>query len=122
MILRNRCDDSKIGLKDFRLFLIDFGLLKSLDSKSNNLEMSLANELWKSLTRYEPSDPNYINSKHLKSMLKAIFGLLNIQKSFQEFEIGDSVRVERKRMGSVPTLQAKPQHVMGPLNPRTQMS
>lgn len=122
MILRNKCDDSKIGLKDFRLFLIDFGLLKSLDSKSNNLEMNLANELWKSLTRYEPSDPNHINSKHLKSMLKAMFGLLNIQKSFQEFEIGDSVRVERKRMGSVPTLQAKPQHVMGPLNPRTQMS
>ena len=25
-------------------------------------------------------------------------------------------------MGSVPALQPKPQHVMGPLNPRTQMS
>jgi phage antirepressor YoqD-like protein len=56
LIFRNRCEDLKIGLKDFRLFLLDFGILKSLETKSNNLEYGLANELWKSLTRYEPTD------------------------------------------------------------------
>ena len=37
-----------------------------------------------------------------------MFGLINNPRVFQEFEISDSVRVERKRMASVPAMHAKP--------------
>ena len=63
-------------LKEFRLFLNDFGMLSSLNPQINNKEIILSNELWKSLARYDSQSADQIKKKYLKSMLKAVFGLV----------------------------------------------
>ena len=64
-----------INLKDYKKFLIDFGMVRNIDPKLNIKEITLQNELWKSLRQYGPTESEKIHEKHLKTLMKAMVGL-----------------------------------------------
>ena len=60
------------------------------------------------MRQYVPTESEKIHEKHLKILIKAMVGLAPIYNSFQEFEVSESVRVDKKRMDTVPKLNVKP--------------
>lgn len=104
---------SKVNFDDYKLFLVQFGLVNAPDNHLTQ-DYKLTHELWSSLNgaHYDESRPS-VFKRHLMEICGAILGLR---------PDSDYLEQSMKKPEVVAQVRCKNHHVMGPRNPMTERS